>query len=335
MDYSICQSNYFIAGKWTEMISVSIRSIVLYNTVMDKEIAIRAYAKVNLSLGVGSIGPDGYHPVEMVLLSVDLYDTLRLCILDTGIYIETDAPGLPVDARNIAYRAAAAYLRAADIDQGVHIRIEKDIPIAAGLAGGSADAAAVLAGLNDLFGGPLWGDDLLRIAGELGSDVPFCLTGGLALATGRGTELAPLPPFAEGPVFVMVNPGVLVRTADVYAQFDSLPPDPWPDTPGLVGALGAADWRKAAFHMANMLEPAADSLCPVVPSIREALVREGALAARMSGSGPTVFGLFMDRQAARAAAERLGGTYPFVRAVSPVPVGISRCEGKTPPMQNY
>jgi len=297
--------------------------------------AIRAYAKVNLSLGAGPLGQDGYHPVEMVLCSVGLYDTIHIHIQDTGITLETGASGLPIDEGNIAHRAASAYLRAAGAHTGAHIRIEKDIPIAAGLAGGSADAAAVLAGLQRLHGDPLPGKALLGIAAELGADVPFCLTGGLALATGRGTELTSLPPLGAGPVFVLVNPGVPLSTAAVYARFDEMPPGPRPDTAGLIDALAAEDWRKAAFRMINMLEPAADSLCPVIPSIREALMGEGAITARMSGSGPTVFGLFDDPETARRAAQRLAGGHPFVRVISPIPAGIAPGEGKTRPMQNY
>lgn len=295
--------------------------------------AIRAYAKVNFSLGVGPLRPDGYHPVEMVLASVDLYDTVRLRIRDTGVRVETDAPGLPADERNIAHRAASMYLRTAGLDAGVQIMIEKDIPIAAGLAGGSADAAAVLSGLQLLYGDPLPADALFRIAAEIGSDVPFCLTGGLALAAGRGTELKHLPSLTEGPALVMVNPGMPLRTGDVYSLFDGLPPGPRPDTDGLVSALSDADWQGAASRMVNMLEPAADALCPVIPSLRKSLMQEGALAARMSGSGPTVFGFFVDRGSAQRAAERLA--YPFVRVVTPVPAGISPGEGKTAPMQNY
>lgn len=300
---------------------------------MDIKTTVRAYAKINLSLGVGPLRADGYHPVEMVLCSVDLYDTLEICIQATGITIETDASVLPTDERNIAHRAAAAYLRTAGIDKGVHIRIGKEIPIAAGLGGGSADAAAVLAGLQRLYGSPLSRDALLGVAAEIGSDVPFCLTGGLALATGRGTVLKPLPPLAEGPVLLMVNPGVPLSTGEIYGRFDDLAPGPWPDTAGLVSALAGADWPKAASGMANMLEPAADSLCPEIPLIRKALLREGALAARMSGSGPTVFGFFIDRGSALRAAERLA--YPFVRVAFPIMAGVSPGEGKTPLMQNY
>ena len=315
------------------MIFVFFLSIVLYNTVMDTNTTVRAYAKVNFSLGVGPIRPDGYHPVEMVLASVDIYDTVEVWIQGTGITVDTDAPGLPVNEGNIAYRAASAYLRSAGIDKGVHIRIKKEIPIAAGLGGGSADAAAVLGGLQRLYGEPLSKDALLGIAAKIGSDVPFCLTGGLALATGRGTALTQLPPLAEGPVLLVVNPGVLLSTGDVYARFDGLAPGPRPDPAGLVSALADADWPKAASGMVNMLEPAADSLCPEIPLIREALLREGALAARMSGSGATVFGLFMDRGSAQRAGERLA--YPFVRIASPAMAGILPGEGKTPPMQNY
>ena len=317
------------------LIAVFIRSVVIYNIAMDTDIIIRAYAKVNLSLGVGSIRSDGYHPVEMVLCSVDLYDTVEIWMQDRGVTIETDVPGLPADGRNTACRAASAFLQAADIDQGARIRIGKDIPVAAGLAGGSADAAAVLSGLNRLCEHPLSQASLLHIAGEIGSDVPFCLTGGLALATGRGTELRALPSLSEGPVLVMVNPGIALSTAAVYGRFDALPPPPRPDNPGLMAALADADWQKAGRHMVNMLEPAADSLCPAIPPIRDALLREGAIAARMSGSGPTVFGLFADRESARAAADRLGAAYPFVRVVSPVSMGTAWGEGKRPPMQNY
>lgn len=289
---------------------------------MERQADIRAYAKINLSLGVGPLRSDGYHPVETVLASVDLHDTVHLRIQDRGVAVEVDDPAIPVDGSNIACRAAEAYLRAAAITAGVYIRIRKGIPVAAGLAGGSADAAAVLMGLQRLFGSPLDRVALECIAADLGSDVPFCLTGGLALATGRGTEVKPLPPIPEGPAFVLVNPGIPVSTKEVYRRFDGMEPGRWPDTGGLISALGDGNWEEAAQRMANMLEPAASILCPEIPAIRDNLLRQGAVAARMSGSGPTVYGFFRDREAAGAAAERLRDAYPFVRAVCPGACGI-------------
>jgi 4-diphosphocytidyl-2-C-methyl-D-erythritol kinase len=288
---------------------------------MDEQM-IHAYAKINLSLGVGMRGSDGYHPVDTVLCSVDCRDTVHIATAEHGIAVETDSVHLPTDERNIAYRAAACFLAAAGIEAGVRIRIQKRIPIAAGLAGGSADAAAVLMGIQRLFEGPLSSEVLVSLAASLGSDVPFCMGEGLARATGRGTDVQYLPPLASGPAFVLVNPGVPLSTAEVYNRFDDMAPGPRPDTEGLIRALGDADWAGAASRMANMLEPAAVSLCPTIPLIQEALLDKGALTAVMSGSGPTVYGFFADMQAAQAAADTLKGAYPFVRAASPVPRGV-------------
>lgn len=283
---------------------------------------IHAYAKINLSLGVGMRGADGYHPVDTVLCSVDCRDTVHIATAEHSIAVETDSPHLPTDGHNIAYRAAAYFLAAAGIEAGVHIHIQKKIPIAAGLAGGSGDAAAVLMGMQRLFEGPLSEETLVSLAASLGSDVPFCMGGGLARATGRGTDVQYLPPLAEGPAFVLVNPGVPLSTADVYRRFDEMAPGPRPDTEGLLRVLADGDWAGAASRMANMLEPAAYSLCPTIPLVRDALLKQGALTAVMSGSGPTAYGFFADMQAAQAAADTLKGAYPFVRAASPVPRGV-------------
>lgn len=299
-----------------------------------REMTVLAYAKINLSLGVGPRRDDGYHPVEMVMCSVDCHDTVTVTSREKGVTLVTDLSCLPSDSRNIAHRAASAFLSAAGIPGGLYIRIRKKIPVAAGLAGGSADAAAVLWGLQRLFGSPLSDEKLVSLAAQLGSDVPFCLKGGLALATGRGTELTYLPPFPGGPAFVLVNPGVPLATAGVYRRFDAMDPSPWPETQSLIRAVASKDWPAAASRFCNMLEPAAFSLCPAICSIRDALLANGAMAARMSGSGPTVYGFFPDRSAALLAADRLGEIYPFVRIASPVSSGIVNSEGKTPFTEN-
>lgn len=261
-----------------------------------QRVTVRARAKVNLGLEVLGRRADGYHELRSLLWAIDLADQVTLEATAEGIVVQCGAPGVPENADNLAWRAAELMRRQLGVDAGVRIKIDKVIPVAAGLGGGSADAAAVLVGL-----GPLWGVRLSRprlraLATELGMDVPFFLQEGPAVAFGRGEQLRAVPA-PRAVALVLVNPGVPLATRDVYA---ALRPDDFTSgarVRALVAGLrdGAAGLAARVF---NGLEGAALRLWPGLAEVREALGRAGALAAVMSGSGPTVIGIAPSRPAA-------------------------------------
>lgn len=244
----------------------------------------------------------------MVMQSVGRFDTLHLERIPFGIELQLNTKALPADERNLAWRAARCFLDAHGLSSGVRVMIEKRIPIAAGLAGGSADAAAVLRGLNDLFATKMETADLARLGAVLGSDVPFCLCGGTALATGRGEKITPLSHALEAWV-VLAKPPVEVSTAWAYAAFDQSdgPMTAW--TPAMVKAVETGDLGAVAARLGNALEAVTEKAHPVIGAYKALLVKHGALAGLMSGSGPTVYALARDRAGAERAAAALSDTY--------------------------
>lgn len=268
-----------------------------------RRMEIYAPAKINLTLDVTSQRPDGYHEVVMVMQSVALCDRIRLTPAEAGIDLRVNMPGLAADTSNLAWQAAALLRSYAGVTAGVRIDLEKHIPLAAGLAGGSTDAAAVLKGLNILWGLQLTEDELMRLGARLGSDVPFCLRGGTMLATGRGERVSPLPPLPPCWV-VLAKPAVAVSTAWAYQRFSPAAVRRRPDTAGVIAALQAGDFTGVAVRLANVLESVTMAAYPRVAVLKRAMQRLG-LAALMSGSGPTVFGLTQDEALARYAWQRL------------------------------
>jgi 4-diphosphocytidyl-2-C-methyl-D-erythritol kinase len=261
-----------------------------------------ASAKVNLTLEVLGKRPDGYHELATVMQTVDLSDRLVLEDAD-DLTLTTSSTQIPVDEGNIALRAATAMREAAKLDRGVRIRLEKRIPVAAGLGGGSSNAAAVLLGVNRLWGlrWPL--ARLAEVAETLGMDVPFFLAGGLALGTGRGEKLSRLSgmPLA----LVLVNPGTPLSTAAVYGRVTPAMYSAGGKAKTMADALGARKQAKVVASLYNGLEAAAVSVSADVTRIRAALMAAGALGALMSGSGPTVFGLARSFEHARQMRARL------------------------------
>lgn len=250
---------------------------------------LRTPAKVNLALEVLRKRPDGYHELSTVLQAVDLCDRLTVETADT-ITLETSEPGLPTDERNLVVRAARMLRDAAGVDRGARIRLEKRIPLAAGLGGGSSDAAATLWGLNRLWGLRWKRERLAELAVELGMDVPFFLGKGRALGTGRGEVLRPLPS-TGGYALVLVNPGVPLSTQEVYGR---VPPGWHAEPEGtkrVVEALRTRNAAKLAAALTNHLERWAEPAMPVIGRMKAALRAAGTLGAVMSGSGPTVFGM--------------------------------------------
>ena len=273
---------------------------------------VLAYAKLNLSLDVLEKRSDGYHEMRMVMQTVDLCDHLRLEIgTDKPLSMRSSVGFLPADGRNLA--AAAALRLAEDTGAdwgGLSITLDKTIPVCAGLAGGSADAAAVLRGLNQLAGLNLPPERLEEIGAQVGSDVPYCVRGGTALAQGRGEVLTDLPPLPPCHV-VVCKPAFSVPTPELFARLDSVRIRRRPDTAGLLSALEAGDLAGVARRMYNVFEDALPARrAAEIQRLKTGLIQQGALGACMSGTGSALFGLFDSEEAARRAWEGLSELCP-------------------------
>jgi 4-diphosphocytidyl-2-C-methyl-D-erythritol kinase len=254
------------------------------------KLLVKAPAKINLSLDVLHKRPDGYHEVEMIMTTIDLADRLELSLLEKDeIHIVSHNRFVPDDQRNLAYQAALLLKDRFNIKQGAVISIEKTIPVAAGLAGGSSDAAAALRGLNKLWNIGLTLDQLAELGSEIGSDVSFCVYGGTALATGRGEIISqlPVPPTCY---VILAKPFIGVSTADVYRRLE-VTNLTHPNTSEMIKAIENKDYNGVCNNMGNVLEEVTLNLYPEVAQIKEQMKRFGADAVLMSGSGPTVFGL--------------------------------------------
>ena len=268
-----------------------------------KELVLRTSAKVNLALEVLGKRGDGYHEIATVLQAVDLFDRLKLETADT-LSLHTDDPALPTDDGNLVLKAARLLQKAAGIEVGARIRLTKRIPVAAGLGGGSSDAAATLWGLSRLWA-LRWPKARLReLAVDLGMDVPFFLGAGRAVARGRGEQLAPLPG-GGGYALVLVNPRVPLSTREVYGRV----PAGWRAQPigtgRVIEALRTRNVEKVAAALTNNLESVVEPVLPVIGRMKAALLAAGALGAIMSGSGPTVFGMARSLDHARQIRSRV------------------------------
>ncbi|MDD4600073.1 4-diphosphocytidyl-2-C-methyl-D-erythritol kinase [bioreactor metagenome] len=266
-------------------------------------LTVKAYAKINLALDILGKRQDGYHEVVMIMQTISLADTVVLREQDGGIALSANISALACDDTNLAYRAAALIKQEFDIKTGVAIELTKKIPMAAGLAGGSADAAAVLAGLNALWKLNLTADSLKELGSRLGSDVPFCLQGGTALATGRGEVLKQLPALPECYI-VLAKPAISVSTAWAYGHFRPEKINQRPDIKGMIGCLESGKLAGVNQRLCNVFENIVIAEHPIIGSLKQALCDSGC-AALMSGSGPTVFGITENLEAAEAAAQRL------------------------------
>ncbi len=265
----------------------------------------KAPAKINLTLDILGKRPDGYHEVAMVMHSLALADSVTIeSRADGQITLSiTGNAKLPTDNSNLAWRAARLFLDAADKHNfGVNLTITKTIPVAAGLAGGSADAAAVLKGMNEMFGNIFSVTDLCHLGEQIGSDIPFCIMGGTMLSTGRGEilrRLPNLPPF----YVVLAKPPIEVSTKWAYANYDAHPAAAHPDNAAMEAALSASDAKKIVGLLCNVLESVTIGKHPVIAEYKKMLISCGMQAALMSGSGPTVFSLTADRTTAQKTAE--------------------------------
>ena len=268
---------------------------------------VEANAKLNLTLDVLGRRPDGYHDMRMIMQSVELADLLDITRSGSGeLRVSTNLHFLPNNAKNLAAQAALRWWEAqGNASQGLDITIDKHIPVCAGMAGGSSDAAAVLRALNQMEGAPLSLWELAKIGERVGSDVPYCILGGTALAEGRGEILTPLPPLPQCWA-VLCKPEFSISTPALFAKIDSVRLRCRPDTQGVVAALEAGDLHGVARRMYNVFEDALPERQRArVNDIKNVLIQCGALGASMSGTGPTAFGLFDDEGLAREAQERL------------------------------
>ncbi|MGN0343217.1 MAG: 4-(cytidine 5'-diphospho)-2-C-methyl-D-erythritol kinase [Roseburia sp.] len=271
------------------------------------EITVKALAKINLGLDVLRRREDGYHEVKMIMQTIHLYDQLFLEKTESDISLETNLKFLPTDPGNLAYRAAALLKEEFHLKEGVHIRLQKRIPVAAGMAGGSTDAAGVLYGMNQMFELGLSRKDLMERGVKLGADVPYCLMRGTALAEGIGEKLTSLPPMVKCPV-VIAKPQISVSTKYVYEHLVLDENTEHPDIDQLISDIKAKDLDAIAAHMGNVLESVTIHKYPEIAEIKDVLMQNGAKNAMMSGSGPTVFALYGDEDAARRAVEALKKT---------------------------
>ena len=278
--------------------------------IMHAETTVQAHAKINLTLDVTGRRADGYHTVRMVMQSVALHDTIRVAVTQgerkpRGILLTCNLPYLPVDERNLAYRAAELFYEETDALPGTcEIHIEKRIPMAAGLAGGSSDAAAVLRALAALHNVCLTDDELCAMGLKLGADVPYCLRGGTMLAEGIGEELTALSPMPHCWV-VLCKPPFAVSTKDAYREMDEVSIRQRPDTKGMIRALEKGDYHGVASRLSNVMELVTAAKRRQIGEIKAFLTENGADGTLMSGSGPTVYGLFSDEGRARTAAKML------------------------------
>lgn len=271
------------------------------------EITVKALAKINLGLDVLRRREDGYHEVRMIMQTIHLYDQLYLEKTESGISLETNLKFLPTDPGNLAYRAAALLQDEFHIKEGVHIRLQKRIPVAAGMAGGSTDAAGVLYGMNQMFDLGLSRKELMERGVKLGADVPYCLMRGTALAEGIGEKLTSLPPMVKCPV-VIAKPQISVSTKYVYEHLVLDENTKHPDIDGLIGAIKKKDLDEIASLMGNVLESVTIEKYPEIAKIKDVLLENGAKNALMSGSGPTVFALYESEKQAHKAVDRLKET---------------------------
>lgn len=269
---------------------------------------IKAYAKINISLDIIGKREDGYHLLEMIMQSIDLYDELNIEKQNKDITIKCNKPYVPTDERNLAYKAAKLFIEKYQISSGVTININKNIPVCAGLAGGSTDGAAVLKAMNKIFDIHASDEELMELGLQLGADVPYCIKGGTALCRGIGEEVTKLKDFKDK-ILVLVKPPFGVSTKSVYQEFDLSKARSHPNTDVLVKAIEENDLRLVANNMKNLLENVTLRKHKILINIKEEMKNSGSIGTMMSGSGPTVFAFFDDMLKAQKCFEKMKSKY--------------------------
>ena len=269
---------------------------------MDK-IQLKALAKINLGLDVLRRREDGYHEVKMIMQTIGLHDDLEIRKTKTpGIQVKTNLYYLPTNENNLVYKAAKLLMDEFQIEDGVSIQLKKRIPVAAGMAGGSSDGAAVLWGINQMYGLGLSRQALMERGVKLGADVPYCIQRGTALAEGIGEKLSVLPPMPKCTILI-AKPGISVSTKFVYENLhaNDLKPEQHPDVDSMIEAMRQKDLGLLCSRMGNVLETVTIPAYPVIDEIKKTMMDNGAIGSMMSGSGPTVFGIFDSPAAAKQA----------------------------------
>lgn len=292
---------------------------------MDK-IQLKALAKINLGLDVLRRREDGYHEVKMIMQTISLCDELELRrTRQPGIQVRTNLPYLPTNENNLVYKAAKLLQDEFGMKEGVSIQLRKKIPVAAGMAGGRSDAAAVLWGMNRMYGFGLSRTALMERGVKLGADVPYCILRGTALAEGIGERLTALPPMPKC-YLLIVKPGISVSTRFVYENLhaNELRPEQHPDVDAMVQALKRKDLKALASGMGNILELVTVPAYPVIEEIRQCILKAGACGALMSGSGPTVFGIFDTQAKARKAVQAVRAAQLARQIYLTVPYNVRR-----------
>ncbi|MBS5927334.1 MAG: 4-(cytidine 5'-diphospho)-2-C-methyl-D-erythritol kinase [Clostridium sp.] len=268
----------------------------------------KAYGKVNITLDVVGKREDGYHLLKMIMQNIDIYDVITIEKIESGIEITCNKPYVPTDERNLAYKAAKLFKDTFNITSGVSINIKKNIPVAAGLAGGSTDCAAVLKIMNNLFQVNADNEKLMELGVKLGADVPYCINGGTALCEGIGEVLTPLKPF-KNHIIVLVKPPFGVSTKEVYKNFDLGRVKNHPETDKVITYMNEDNLYEVAKNMKNLLENVTLKKHKVISSIKSEMESLGAIKSMMSGSGPTVFAFFDDMMKAQRCYDEMKKKY--------------------------
>ena len=286
-------------------------------------IDLKSRAKVNLSIDVLGKREDGYHLVEMIMQTIDLYDKLKITeIEENSILIKSNSLDIPLNEDNIMYKAVNLLKNQFNIEKGIEISIEKNIPVAAGMAGGSSNAAAVLVGLNKLWNLGLSENELKDIGLKLGADVPFCITGGSALAEGIGEKLTNIKGLPEDLNILVCKPNIFVSTKEVYQSLNMDKVKRRPQNKELIDALQKEDVKFISENMVNVLEEVTSFKYSEIGQIEDIMIKNKALGSMMSGSGPTVFGLFDNKDCAIKAKEDLQAKYNQVYLVKSSNKGV-------------
>lgn len=268
---------------------------------MKNSVHLKAYAKINIGLDVIRKRTDGYHEVRMIMQSIGLYDKISIYNINSSkIKLQTNLPYLPTNDNNIIYKTASLIREKYKIKSGLYINLNKKIPVSAGLAGGSTDAAATLHGMNELFNLNLTLEELMEIGVTLGADIPYCLMGGTALSEGIGEKLTKLPPLSFCHILI-VKPNINVSTQKVYQNLDLLNLTNHPNIDAIIQGIKNNNLHQTTKHLGNVLESVTINKYPEIKKIKNIMVEQGAVNSLMSGSGPTVFGIFDDLKKAKDA----------------------------------
>ena len=286
-------------------------------------ISLKSRAKINLSIDVIGKREDGYHIVEMIMQTIDLYDDIKLKELEEdNIIIKSECSYIPLNEDNIVYKAAKLIKEKMDIKKGIEIFIKKNIPVAAGMAGGSSNAAAVLVGLNELWELGLSKDELRDLGLKLGADVPFCIEGGTALAEGIGEKLTYIKGINKDVNILVCKPDIFVSTKEVYQSLDIKNIEKRPDNKLLIEKLKNDDIVSVSNNMVNVLEEVTSKKYSDIKAIENIIIKNGAMGTMMSGSGPTVFGFFDNEEKAKRARVELLENYSQVYVVTSSEKGV-------------